>query len=164
MSEEERTGANQRLWAYLESTLSEGRTEVTRLRNGLNVSYWALVILSVIMFGVGIGLLIVPIYLGVRNPSGEELGASGITGGLGIVDLVALFLLRPIQRIQGLMGDMSQITLAINSYQTQVGLRLLQTDADDRGTMGKAADDIKEASRNSIDLIQVYFEARKRAI
>ena len=69
-------------------------------------------------------------------------------------------MLRPVQRIQGLMGDMSQITLAINSYQTQVGLRLLEADSDNSETLGQAADHINKAAKDSIDQIQVYFEAR----
>jgi len=102
-------------------------------------------------------LLAVPMYSVL---TGEAETGALITGGLGIADLAGLFLFRPADRIQALMGDMSQITMTLNSFQTQVGLRLLEMRADDPATVGTAADDIRRASEASVRLVEEYFEAK----
>ena len=156
----DREAMNSKLLKFLEDTMQNGKSEVEKLRSKLAISYYVLLVLSIVMFGVGIALLSVSVYASIGSPSGNDLRAAGITGGLGIVDLVSLFILRPVQRIQGLMGDMSQITLAINSYQTQLGLRLLEANSDEPATLGEAATHINKAAQESINLIQLYFEAR----
>ena len=84
-----------------------------------------------------------------------------IAAGFGIADLVTLFLFKPLFRIHNIMGDMSQITLALNSYQIQVGLRLMEMKINVRETLGKAAQDIDSAAVNSIRLVQRYFEQKE---
>lgn len=158
----DRDHMNAFLIRFLEGITQNGMGEVEKLRSKLAISYYTLLILSVVMFAVGIALLTSSMFTSMNTDSGRDLGAAGIAGGLGVVDLLSLFILRPVQRIQGLMGDMSQITLAINSYQTQVGLRLLEADSDDSSTLGEAADHINKAAQESIGLIQVYFEARSK--
>jgi hypothetical protein len=61
------------------------------------------------------------------------------------------------------MGDMSQIIVSINSFQSQVALRLLEMDVEDRATIGTAAIRIGEAAKESIKLVQDYFEATTKA-
>ena len=160
MSEEDRSKANKALIQYLEQRLTDGRRGVIGLRRKLSSTYVIIVILSIVMFAVGIILLAVPV---VAAFSGE-IGTlqSLIAAGFGIADLATLFLFRPLDRMHSLMGDMSQITLAVNSYQTQVGLRLLEMDKDKRETVGQAAERISEASRVSITLIQDYFEGKEK--
>ena len=159
MSEEERKGANQWLVEYLQGTLDNASHEVGELRTKLAFTYWVMIGLSIIMFFAGIVLLSVPAVAAYRGEIGEL--QSLIAAGFGISDLAALFLFRPLERIHGLMGDMGQITLAINSFQNQVALRLLETDGERRETMGVAAEHINAAAKESILLIQNYFEARR---
>lgn len=159
ISDEERDRANQRIVKYLHNILDDGRKEITALRRKLAVTYWVIIALSVVMFFVGIALLSVPAIAGLQRRITEL--PSIIAGGFGIADLAALFLFRPVERIHGLMGDMGQITLALNSFQNQVGLRLLEIDKDKRDTIGRAAEHIKEAAKSSINVIQIYFEAKR---
>lgn len=157
-----RDDANKWLVDFMQTSLEEGRKEVKTVQQKLKRTYNVIVVLSIIMFAVGIILLLVPVIDGLREAlmTGESVnwGSVGV-GGLGIADLAALFLFRPIERIHKLMGDMTQITVEVNSYQTQVSLRLLEVDSTQRPTFGKAADFVKEAARNSIETIQKYFEA-----
>ncbi len=51
--------------------------------------------------------------------------------------------------------------LAITSFQDQVALRLLEIDGAKRETMGRAAEQIRDAARESIGLIQTYFKEKK---
>lgn len=158
MTVEERQSANQQIFALLYNTIQDASKEVASLRRKLAVTYWVIIILSIIMFFVGITLLSIPAFMAFRGEG--DMAQSLIIGGLGIADLAALFLFRPTHKIHQLMGDIGQITLAINSYQTAVGLRLLESDMDKRDTIGRAARYVSEAARESIELIQRYFEPR----
>lgn len=143
---------------YLQKTLEAGRREVSGLRNKLTISYVLLVFLSTIMFFGGIFL----IYLSIRNINNGQISKEAVfISGLGIADLTALFLINPIKRIHGLMGDIGQITLAVNSFRTQVALRLLETSSTGRDTMGRAAKYVEDVTEKSIKLIQAFFEPKQ---
>lgn len=156
---EDKEKANKDLLQYLQTAMEDGRKEVIGLQSKLTYTYWIIVTLSVVMFFLGILLLSVPALAAIQGRISEL--QSVIAAGFGIADLAALFLFRPIERIHGLMGDMSQITLAINSFQAQLALRLLEIDAGKRDTIGTAAEKINDAAKDSIGLIQTYFESRK---
>ena len=108
------------------------------------------------MFVFGLILLSVPV-MAVVWGKGTETEAA-ISGTLGIIDLAALFLIGPLNRIHKLMGNIAQVTIAIQSFQNQVALRLLELDKDDRASIGKAAELIDLAAQVNIKLIQTYFE------
>ena len=164
ISSADREKANQFFLKSLQESLREGRQDLTDLHRKLGITYYVIICLSIIMFLLGIVLLSVPIASGFRgNPNGGTIWNSIVAGAFGITDLVALFLFRPIERIHSLMGDMSQITLALNSYQTQVSLRLLECDSSKPDTLGATAEQINEAALKSIQLVQEYFEAKAQA-
>ena len=161
MTEDERKAANEFIVEFLKGMMNDGKKELGGLRFKLSVTYWVIILLSIIMFAMGIVLLSVPAIAGIQGKTGDV--HSLITAGFGIADLAALFLFRPIERIHKIMGDMTQIILALNSYQAQVGLRLMELDATDRPSMGKTALNISAAAKDSIKLVQEYFEAREPA-
>ncbi len=136
------------------------------MRGKLRRTSSIVVVLSVIMFFMGMALLSAPVVQAIKNvvsDAGEAFSwESFASGGFGITDLAALFFFRPVERIPKLMGDMSQLTLAVNSYQSQVALRLLEADARKPDTMGNAAAHINEAAKDSIRAIQDYFEEAPR--
>ncbi|MCK7521671.1 MAG: hypothetical protein MZV64_30295 [Ignavibacteriales bacterium] len=137
ISEDERIKANEFIISFLQNVMNEGNNELKKLRIKLSVTYWVIIFLSIIMFIIGIALISVP---AIAAFSGEiDQMQSLITAGFGILDLSALFLFRPMERIHKMMGDMSQIILALNSYQTQVGLRLMELDVTNRSSMGHTA-------------------------
>ena len=157
-SEDERVKANEFIISFLQNVMNEGNNELIKLRIKLSVTYWVIIFLSIIMFTIGIALISVP---AIAAFSGEiDQMQSLITAGFGILDLSALFLFRPMERIHKMMGDISQIILALNSYQTQVGLRLMELDVTNRPSMGQTAYKVNEAAKESIQLVQDYFEAR----
>ena len=159
VSEDERVKANEFIIRFLQNVMNEGNNELIKLRIKLSVTYWVIIFLSIIMFTIGIALISVP---AIAAFSGEiDQMQSLITAGFGILDLSALFLFRPMERIHKMMGDISQIILALNSYQTQVGLRLMELDVTNRPSMGQTAYKVNEAAKESIQLVQDYFEARE---
>jgi hypothetical protein len=159
LSENERMKANEFIVHFLQNMMNEGKQELGKLRRKLSVTYWVIIFLSIIMFVIGIVLVSVPAIAAFRGDI-DQL-QSLITAGFGIADLAALFLFRPMERIHKIMGDMSQIILALNSYQTQVGLRLMELDVTNRPSMGQTAVNVSEAAKESIKLVQDYFEARE---
>jgi hypothetical protein len=136
--------------------MEKNKKEIGKLELKLSITYWVIIALSIIMFLIGTVLLFVPFITAVKGQM--KIFESLVSGGFGIADLAALFLFRPIERIHKLMGDMSQVLLALNNYQTQLGLRLLQMDINVRPTIGDACDKIAKAAEDSIKLIENYFE------
>jgi len=157
--EETSKRSNQWLVVYLHTILDDSRKDVNHLRAKLAITYWIVVLLSITMFALGIALLGAPAIAAYKGDI--ALLESLTSAGFGVADLTALFMFKPIERIHGLMGDMSQITVAINSFQDQVALRLMEMDASKRESMGKAAEEIKGATRASLELIEIYFEGKK---
>ena len=148
--------ANQNIANRLEATTLENKKELARLRDKLSYTYWIIIVLSVIMFLIGIILISIPAFAALNGEI--DTLKSLIAAGFGIADLTALFFFRPLFRIHNIMGDMSQITLALNSYQIQVGLRLMEMEINDRSSIGRAAKEVDLAATNSIRLVQKYFE------
>lgn len=141
----------------LQGLMKESEEEFKRLRLKLNVTYWIIVSLAIVMFVLGMVLLFVPV-IAAFNHEIDKLH-SIISASFGIADLTALFLYGPIEKIHKNMGDMSQIFLALNSYRTQVSLRIMEMDVtNNRPSIGIAAEKINLAAESSIKLIQDYFE------
>jgi len=150
---------NDKLIDFLNEILDNGTKEVRSLRNKLSVSYWVIIVLSVIMFAAGLWLIIEPAMAAMED--GGSFGSAGWTKmSAGFLDLLALHLSRPINNIQKLMGDMAQMTLAINSFRYQVALRLLEMEIDKRPTIGEAAEHIRDSATASMWLIAQHFEKK----
>ena len=159
--QESRRKANAQSLENLQGVTRDGRAELNNLRGRLSLTYWIVVVLSVIMFAVGVLLLSVPATLTVLGRTAEL--QAFIAAGFGLADLTALFLFRPIERIHRLMGDMSQISVALTSFQTQVELRLIQMDATSQTSVAQTAEAIAQITPVTIKLIQDYFETAPAA-
>jgi hypothetical protein len=154
---------NQGLMDQLAETLKAGADAILELRRMLRITYWVVIWLSIIMFALGVLLLLVPLahgflYLSGGSSKGDDWQLSAMTGGMGLVDIVTLFLFRPVGQIRRLMGDFSQLTVILNTHQTSVGLRLLESKLEERATVGQAAEHVNTSAKGSLDLIEKYFE------
>jgi len=164
IQQEERDKSNAWLLKYISRILHRGTKEVESLRSKLRATYWIVVVLSIIMFGVGIALILIPGFAALRmvltstTMNTPESIQSLVTALVGLGDLVVLFLSKPVRHVHNLMGDMTQLTMAINTFRYQVGLRLLEMDANNPESIGLAAEKINEAAKVSIGLVQTYFE------
>ncbi len=161
LDQEQCKKANQKSFENLNVVMRDSRRELNMLRMRLALTYWVIIVLSVIMFALGVVLLSVPAIMAFQGRIAEL--QAFIAAGFGLADLTALFLFRPIERIHRLMGDMSQISLALTSFQTQVELRLIQMDATDRSSVGQTAKAIAAIAPVTIKLIQDYFESSRSA-
>ena len=140
----------------LKKTYKECLHVLKNLRHKVKCIFWATLLLYTILFLLGIALLSIPIVAAYRGDI--SLYTSVIGGTLGIIEVVSVLCLKPVEKIHDLMGDMSQISMIINSYQQQVGLRSLEFDLKHRNSIGQAADKIDEATEKSLFLIQKYVE------
>jgi hypothetical protein len=160
-------GAQRALLLYRSfKTIQRNGMELGQLQGKIKFTYWTIVALSLFMFLLGIGLLFVPLLAaaGGHMDRVEALAA----GGFGLSNLVGLFFLKPIDRIHDLVGDTSQITLALNSFHIQSSLLMMEIgklDEDpkdpkhlDTETIEKVAKGIGAAAEKSIILVQKYFE------
>lgn len=156
MSRDEADKANRDTIEQVKQTTHDCAEQVKKLRSKLSYTYWLIVILSIVLFVIGVVLILTPL---VRTSTGNGIDwESFLPAGIGIADLVGLFLFNPIKRIHTLMGDMSQVILVINSFQIHRDLRLVEMDVNDRKSVGEAADHVSKAAKESIELIQKYFE------
>ena len=164
IQQEERDKSNAWLLRYISRILNKGTKEVESLRSKLHLTYWLVVALSVIMFGVGIALIAIPGIAALRmvltstEMTTPESIQNLVTALVGLTDLAALFLAKPVRHIHNLMGDMTQLTMAINNFRYQVGLRLLEMDSNNPESIGFAAEKINDAAKTSIGLVEEYFE------
>lgn len=108
------------------------------------------------MFLFGFAFLSLPLWR--QQPMDQSLLNVFLPMGLGIANLLALYLYKPLERIQKLMADMGQITITFNSFQTQVALRLIGTNLAQRKTMGAAAKEVDDRAEIVLKQIRDYFE------
>ncbi len=156
---------NEELLRYLKKVRKDGSLSVQKLRKKLSYSYWILIVMSTLLFLLGMALMISSTVIFFQEAeAGKEVSntfSKGLTtGGMGIVDLAMLFLMKPFSRIQKLMGEMGQITLLINSYRQQVGLILLGINIkEDPASVQEAINSIQKAVSTTVSAIEQYFEA-----
>lgn len=157
LTEEGAKTANIGLVDHMFQVLEDGRCEGKELRNKLKYTYWLLVILTTLLFLVGLALISVPIW-GPFLKSPLQLETMLTAAGLGIADFMGLYLFNPLARIQKLMGDISQITVIYSAFQIRVALHLVETDNNERPTMGNAAEHVHKVATETLREIESYFE------
>jgi hypothetical protein len=150
------SGANKALLDYTLEVLQENRRQARMLYNKLRITYAIVVALSVLMFLLGLALLSAPLWPLAQGKSVDWTHV--LPAGIGLVDLVTLYLFGPVSRIQKLMGDMSQLTIVLGGYQITVALRLLEARLKEPPTLGRASVEVGMATRRSLQWVEKYFE------
>ena len=156
---EKRKETNERLLNHLMNSLKNNKKDFFDMRKKILITYNVTIILYIVLFVLGILLLSVPLYYAYFKGN-IAVYNSFISGGLGIIDLLLLFVFKPVERIHNLMSDISQITIIINSYQEQEALRLLEFDAKNNASIGAAAEHIGKAAHSSVNLLEKYCESQ----
>ena len=152
---------NKKLLTNIQQAVIDNKKLFQNLRKKVATTYWITIILYIFLFITGIVLLSVPVAAAYRGDITSLNSLIG--GGFGIADLAVLFLFKPVERIHNLMGDLSQLTIITNSYQQQVGLRLLEFDSENRNTLDKAAKEINNAATNTLKLIEDFCETKEKS-
>ena len=164
VSEKMREEGNKGLLKFINQLRDEATRQVELLRVKIRVTYWLVVILTVVMFAIGVWLILIPsigafkVAMSMQAMDTATSVQQLIAAIAGLADLTVLFLAKPIRQIHNLMGDMTQLTIVLNSYRYQVGLRLLQMNSNDPESVGYTAEKIDEAAKSSVGLVESYFE------
>lgn len=156
-SEGDAARANHELVEHMKCVLNGSLGAATELRQKLQWTYWIVVTLTVLMFGVGLMLISTPLWalFGVKAP---DLNVMLAAVGVGFLDFVALFLYGPINRIKKLMGDISQLTVSFDSFQVQVAMLLFAADSRNRESLVETQVQIGAAAQKVLGLIEQYYE------
>lgn len=156
LTEEEIKESNQFYSEKLKNISDENLKGIEYVRNQIKHVFQITLVLYIALFILGISLLSVPLFAAFNG--NISIYNSIIGGTLGITDIAIVLAFKPVERIHDLMGDMSQISMAINSYQQQVALRIIQFDSKDRTSIDHAAEEINRATRETLEMIQTYVE------
>jgi len=156
LTEEEIKESNQFYSEKLKNISDENLKGIENVRNQIKHVFQITLVLYIALFILGISLLSVPLFAAFYG--NISIYNSLIGGTLGITDIAIVLAFKPVERIHDLMGDMSQISMAINSYQQQVALRIIQFDSKDRTSIDHAAEEINTATRETLEMIQTYVE------
>lgn len=155
-SSDDADDANRELMKYLQNILVDCQHDIGEMRQKLSYTYWIMIAMCITMFLFGFAFLSLPLWR--QQPIDQSLVNLFLPVGLGIANLLALYLYKPLERIQKLMADMGQITITFNSFQTQVALRLIGTNIHQRDTMGVAAKEVDHTAEIVLKQIRDYFE------
>lgn len=161
VSAQEAQSLNMRLIEHMLSILGDSRKQANNLYSRLRWTYWIIITLATLMFLVGLALISAPMwapFVGQRQGIELTRWQTLIPAGLGILDLIGLFLFNPIARIQKLMGDMSQLIVILDGFQVRVALRLVEVDGEQRPTIGAGAEHVASTVQSSLKLIETFFE------
>ena len=157
----EQSLADTRTWLIkqLQKTLQEGKSEVAGIRRRLQITYWAMIVLTIGLFVFGAALIGFPA-LSYSRGTIEEV-TFGALGGAGALVIGLLLYFRPLERLQSMLADATYVSLIKDSFQYQVTLRLLALDLDDVKTVSEAASHVGEAAQASMDLVYTQLQARR---
>ncbi len=112
--------------------------------------------MSIVIFIIGLFLIGFSIYYYIRyGMKAEVLGLNA----LGVGEILALLLYKPMQRIQNALGDYQQNMMILFSWNTQVELILLKMDIKDEPSVYKACDRIHKITLECVKTIQKYTES-----
>lgn len=131
------------------------------LRDEIKFTFEVTIILYTILFSLGAFLISLPILTSFKIID-ISIYTSIFGGALGLTDIALLFAFKPVEKIHDLMGDMSQISMAINSYQQQVALRIIQYNIKNRDSIDHTATEINKVTKETTKLIQQYVETKEK--
>ncbi len=155
--------ANAELVEHMRRVLENSLYAASQLQIKLTHTYWVVTVLSTVMFIVGMALISTPLWAPLANSLIDGEGPYDwqtilTTVGIGVADLIALFLFGPINRIQRLMGDFSQLIISLETYQVQVAIRLLEADSNVRESVGRASEHVGRLTKEILKLIETYYD------
>jgi len=110
-----------------------------------------------IWFAFGLGFALLVISMGTYLFQKQTLEVLGI-GALGSADLLALFLYKPMDRLQRASADLSQQLIILSAWAVAVNLHVLSVDPAQPDTARTAAKDIGTTAADLSRAIQEFVE------
>ncbi len=141
--------------------LSERRVNwAQKLEDHLDRTFHSIKDLSLIAFGIGAFLILVPFSLYFFSPSRDAnlLWFSG----LGIGETVAVLLYRPMQRMQNAISDMAQAIMILNSWATELSMVLFDMKLDKVDEMERVSKLMGKITERHLQWFQSFTESKVR--
>ncbi|HYS74040.1 MAG TPA: hypothetical protein VEO96_08700 [Thermoplasmata archaeon] len=142
-------------------SLSEQRVKWAQtLEDHLHRTFHSIKDLSLIAFGIGAFLILVPFSLYFFSPPRDAnlLWFSG----LGIGETVAVLLYRPMQRMQNAISDMAQAIMILNSWATELSMALVDMKVDKDGEMERVSKWMSKITERHLQWFQSFTESKVR--
>lgn len=128
------------------------------INSKIESNYLLVVAINVAAVASGVILLMFSVYFALISSGSEGTGIfSAITGGIGVADFVALFIVNPQTRIRRVLGDMVQMQMIYMTWLNQVYasyMKLISTDEPTDEDMTKFQEALKTYTADSVKSIE----------
>ncbi len=120
----------------------------------LRTTYRISLIMSVIIFAVGISFLIIAAVRSFTQP--ESIEITSVIGGIGIVQIIALFYQNPLSDVARTVSNAQQGKIAVMSY--LIGVSLVNQQIGKRSPTAKHLKELVQLTEATLGQLQTYVE------
>ena len=161
MAEDEQDDVNKKikneLLNYQESLRRDIELRMKELSDKSKGTFQITTILIFLILILGFVIIVLSLYSIVTNPqdafTGIGLGAIGVGS-----EVFALYMYKPMNRLNKLSADYNQEILILKNWVMAINLYLMAMDVNDRDSVGKAADKMREVTIETVNSIQKFLE------
>lgn len=124
-------------------------------------TYKRVSLMSYIMFGTGIGLFI---FAAIYGAFSQQLTYTFVFAGLGAVNFIALFILKPMDKSQEALSNLIQAEIAFMNHSNQLGLWNMYASPKgfppqtDPASIREASEQLQKRTAETMELLQTYLE------
>jgi hypothetical protein len=155
MRDDKKNAANNNLIKDIIELMDRRMNLTRRLHRFIEGTFSGIQAMTIIAYVLGIFLIVSSVLYYFLTE--QRLDVFGFTA-LGAGEMTAIFLYQPVQRVQNALGDFSQHTVVLHSWNTQVALRMLIMDINDKDDVNKACEHIREITREYAETIEKLIE------
>ena len=135
-------------------SFNEARSFLDGSFGQLRVGFWVTLCMSGAVFLVGLSFLIITVVQAIVSP--ENVKTTAVVGGLGIVQIVAVFYRNPLKDIQHAVSNAQQAKMTIMSY--MLGISLIGESAYSRKETSDESTRLMDLTRESLQQLQHFTE------
>lgn len=128
--------------------------------NQLRTAYRTSLSMSVIIFSIGVAFLVIAAIRSITDPQSVVL--TSVIGGIGIVQIVALFYRNPLTHIAQTVSNTQQAKMAVMSY--LLGISLLNQEIKPGVSINTQMDHLIRLTERALWQLQVYTERDKTKV
>lgn len=127
-----------------------------------STTYRHVSLMSYVMFGTGIGLFIFAALYGALS---QQLTYTFVFAGLGAVNFIALFILKPMDKSQEALSNLLQAEIAFMNHSNQLWLWSMYAAPKgnppqmDPASIRIASEELQKRTAETMELLQKYLEA-----
>jgi len=120
----------------------------------LRTAYRTSMTMSVVMFAIGVGFLVIAAIRSFTDP--QSVVMTSVIGGIGLVQIVALFYRNPLSHIARTVSNTQQSKMAVMSY--LLGITLLNQQIEASGPKDAHLNNLIRLTERALRQLQTYAE------